>query len=106
MLTQRYLSLAGFDITSTRGKIPADESHKTPKTIEEFEEQEEKAAEALGQVGAGIYNRKAPEYTMNYQQAVTAEDVFLQVSWKILQELSRVVSHSDYFTAIFSKLAQ
>lgn len=62
--------------------------NKTPRTIEEYEEQEAKAAEELGQVGAGLGDRKTPEYTMNYQQAVTAEDVFLQVSNRIFLYLS------------------
>ncbi|KOB73854.1 Uncharacterized protein OBRU01_10035 [Operophtera brumata] len=76
------LPSTGFDITSTRDKMPAEDVNKAPRTIEEFEEQEDKAAEELGQVGAGLGNRKAPEYTMNYQQAVTAEDVFLQIGPK------------------------
>lgn len=75
-----WFKLSGFDITSTRDKLPAEDVNKTPRTIEEYEEQEAKAAEELGQVGAGLGDRKTPEYTMNYQQAVTAEDVFLQVS--------------------------
>lgn len=60
--------------------MPLVDVEKTiPRNIEEFEEQEAREAAELGNVGAGIGNRKTPEYTMNYQQSVTAEDVFLQV---------------------------
>lgn len=71
-----------FDISSTRGKIPPSEAPKTPKTIEDYEEQEAKAMENLGMVGSGLGGLKTPEYTMNYQQSVSAEDVYLQV-WKM-----------------------
>ncbi|XP_063376803.1 dynein axonemal assembly factor 6 [Cydia fagiglandana] len=74
---------SGCEITSTRGKLPNNENIKsTPNTIEEFEEQEAKEAEELSHVGAGLDGRKAPEYTMNYRQAVSAEDVFLQIGPK------------------------
>ncbi|XP_013188781.1 dynein axonemal assembly factor 6 [Amyelois transitella] len=76
------LTPSAYDISSTRDKIPLSDVNKTPKNIEEFEEQEAAEAEALGQVGAGLSGRKVPEYTMNYQQAVTAEDVFLQIGPK------------------------
>lgn len=75
------MTTTGYEITSNRGAIPSstDNAKNTPKSIEEFEEQQEKEAEALSFVGGGIGDRKTPEYTMNYQQSVTAEDVFLQV---------------------------
>ncbi|KAG6452534.1 dynein assembly factor 6, axonemal [Manduca sexta] len=72
-----------FEISSTRDKIPLTTNiSKQPKNIEEFEEQEAREAEELGRVGAGIDGRKTPEYSMNYQQSVTAEDVFLQIGAK------------------------
>ncbi|KAI8427930.1 hypothetical protein MSG28_002264 [Choristoneura fumiferana] len=74
---------SGCEITSSRGELPpADTVKGPPRTIEEFEEQEAKEAEELGRVGAGIDDRKIPEYTMCYRQAVTAEDVFLQIGPK------------------------
>ncbi|KAJ8729398.1 hypothetical protein PYW08_000979 [Mythimna loreyi] len=76
------LPSAGFDISSTRGKIPSAGDAKTPKTIEEYEEQEAKEAETLGMTGAGLGGLKTPEYTMNYQQSVSAEDVYLQIGPK------------------------
>ncbi|VVD01797.1 unnamed protein product [Leptidea sinapis] len=74
----------GCEITSNRDNVPNEQKGctKTPKTIEEFEAQEAEEAEKLGQVGAGLSDRKTPVYTMNYQQAVTAEDVFLQIGPK------------------------
>ncbi|PZC82410.1 hypothetical protein B5X24_HaOG210451 [Helicoverpa armigera] len=72
-----------FDITSTRGKIPPpEEKTKTPKTIEEYEEQEAKEIDNLGRAGTGLGDLKTPEYTMNYRQSVSAEDVFLQLGPK------------------------
>ncbi|XP_053604104.1 dynein axonemal assembly factor 6 [Plodia interpunctella] len=76
------LAPSAYEISSTRNKVPPSEEKKVPKNIEEFEEQEAAEAESLGQVGTGISGRKLPEYTMNYQQAVTAEDVFLQIGPK------------------------
>ncbi|XP_028034662.1 protein PIH1D3 [Bombyx mandarina] len=72
-----------YEITSVRGKIPATERDpKDPKTIEEYEELEDRAAEDLCRIGAGLDDRKTPQYTMNYQQSVSAEDVFLQIGPK------------------------
>ncbi|KAJ0181886.1 hypothetical protein K1T71_002608 [Dendrolimus kikuchii] len=77
------LPVTDYQITSNRGKLPPVEIvKKTPRNIEEFEEQQTREAEELGKIGAGIDNRKTPEYTMNYQQSVTAEDVFLQIGPK------------------------
>ncbi|KAJ2953666.1 hypothetical protein O0L34_g1281 [Tuta absoluta] len=79
------LAPSPYEITSTRDKLPApiqEEEKKAPKTIEEYEEQEAKEAEDASKVGYGIGDRKVPEYTMNYQQAVTAEDVYLQIGPK------------------------
>ncbi|KAG7311446.1 hypothetical protein JYU34_002488 [Plutella xylostella] len=71
-----------FEITSTRSENPADHKQEHPRSIEEYEEQEARRAEAQSHAGAGVGGRRAPEYTMNYQQAVTAEDVFLQIGHK------------------------
>ncbi|CAH1644889.1 unnamed protein product [Spodoptera littoralis] len=71
-----------FEISSTRGKVPPPEEKKGPKTIEEFEEQEAKEIESLGKAGVGLGDLKTPEYTMNYQQSVSAEDVYLQIGPK------------------------
>lgn len=60
--------------------MPESDKLKAPKTIEEYEEQEAKEAEEFSRAGASIADRKVPEYSMNYQQSVSAEDVFLQVS--------------------------
>lgn len=82
LLVIKFLNSYGveFEVTSTRTHETSSENvQKLPNTIEEFEEQEAKEAEQLGQVGAGIVVRKTPEYIMNYQQSVSAEDVFLQV---------------------------
>ncbi|KAM3964756.1 dynein axonemal assembly factor 6 [Aphomia sociella] len=84
------LTPSGYEITSSRDKIRSHENNikKTPKTIEEFEEQEANDANELGQVGAGLGDRKVPDYTMNYQQSVTAEDVFLQIGPKTPSSVS------------------
>lgn len=74
-----YCIFSEYEITSTRDKLPQSDKIKSPKTIEEYEEQEAKEAEELSRAGAAIADRKVPEYTMNYQQSVSAEDVFLQV---------------------------
>ncbi|XP_075991627.1 dynein axonemal assembly factor 6 [Anticarsia gemmatalis] len=71
----------GFSISSTRSDAPPVEKDK-PRTIEEYEEQEAKELENLGRVGTGLGERKTPEYTMNYQQSVSAEDVYLQIGPK------------------------
>ncbi|XP_049866506.1 dynein axonemal assembly factor 6 [Pectinophora gossypiella] len=77
------LASSPYEITSTRDKIPPESTEKkAPRTIEEYEEQEAKESEEAGKVGAGIDDRKVPEYSMNYQQAVSAEDVFLQIGPK------------------------
>ncbi|XP_063839233.1 dynein axonemal assembly factor 6 [Ostrinia nubilalis] len=77
------LNSTDYEITSNRGKLPpADVAKNTPKNIEEFELQQEKEAEELSFVGGGVTDRKTPEYKMNYQQAVSAEDVFLQIGPK------------------------
>ncbi|KAL4708117.1 hypothetical protein ACJJTC_009896 [Scirpophaga incertulas] len=78
------LKESNVEITSTRDKIPeaADDSKNVPRNIEEFEEQQDKEAEEMSLVGGGVMNRKTPVYTMNYQQSVTAEDVFLQIGHK------------------------
>lgn len=73
-----FCILPEYEITSTRVKPP--DKKRTPKTVEEYEEQEAREVEELNRAGATIANRKVPEYTMNYQQSVSAEDVFLQVS--------------------------
>ncbi|CAH0404850.1 unnamed protein product [Chilo suppressalis] len=78
-----HWNVSNYEITSSRGKMPtADSTQKTPKNIEEFEEQQDKEAEELSLVGGGIANRKTPKYTINYQQSVSAEDVFLQIGSK------------------------
>ncbi|CAB3231003.1 unnamed protein product [Arctia plantaginis] len=71
----------GFDISASRNEAPPVENNK-PKTIEEYEEEEAKELEKLGQVGSGLGDRRTPEYTMNYQQSVSAEDVYLQIGPK------------------------
>ncbi|XP_059060582.1 dynein axonemal assembly factor 6 [Achroia grisella] len=78
------LTPSGYEITSSRDQVPPPENSvkDVPKTIEEFEEQEAREANELEQVGGGLGDRKVPEYTMNYQQSVTAEDVFLQIGPK------------------------
>ncbi|CAG9784378.1 unnamed protein product [Diatraea saccharalis] len=63
--------------------LPAiDTAQKTPKNIEEYEEQQDKEAEELSHSGGTVGSRKTPEFTMNYQQSVSAEDVFLQIGSK------------------------
>ncbi|XP_072936699.1 dynein axonemal assembly factor 6 [Epargyreus clarus] len=78
------LPTTGYEITSLKDRVKSAEldSKDTPKTIEEYEQREAEEAEKLGQAGAGVLDRKTPDYTMNYQQAVTAEDVFLQIGPK------------------------
>ncbi|XP_047515398.1 dynein axonemal assembly factor 6 isoform X1 [Pieris napi] len=77
------LSSTGYEITSTRNSISTmKEVTKTPKTIEEYEALEAEEADQLSKVGAGIPDKKTPSYTMNYQQSVSAEDVFLQIGPK------------------------
>lgn len=73
--------IADYEVTSNRDtKVSQNQDvSKYPKTIEEFEQQEAEEAENMGKVGFGAGDRKTPEYTMNYQQSVSAEDVFLQV---------------------------
>ena len=67
-------------ITETRNSnIALASSQKLPANIEEYEEQQAKEAEQMSKVGFGSGDRKTPAYTMNYQQSVSAEDVFLQV---------------------------
>lgn len=75
-----YYLLSEYEITSTRDQRPQTDEKITPKTIEEYEEQEAKEAEEFSRAGVAITDRKVPEYTINYQQSVSAEDVFLQVS--------------------------
>ncbi|XP_038208327.1 dynein assembly factor 6, axonemal [Zerene cesonia] len=83
------LSPTAYQITSSRDKInKQNDTKEMPKTIEEFEAQEAEEAEQLGSVGAGIGERKVPAYTMNYQQSVTAEDVFLQIGPKTTSSAS------------------
>ncbi|CAG4944655.1 unnamed protein product [Colias eurytheme] len=77
-----------YEITSSRDKVKQNDAKQTPKTIEEYEAQEAEEAEQLGCVGAGIADRKVPAYTMNYQQSVTAEDVFLQIGPKTTSSAS------------------
>ncbi|CAK1549954.1 unnamed protein product [Leptosia nina] len=77
------LPSTGYEITSNRADVVNQkETKKAPKTIEEFEAQEAEEADLLGRVGAGITDKKSPAYTMNYQQSVSAEDVFLQIGPK------------------------
>ncbi|OWR50593.1 dynein axonemal assembly factor 6 [Danaus plexippus] len=73
-----------YEVTSNRDtKVSQNQDvSKYPKTIEEFEQQEAEEAENMGKVGFGAGDRKTPEYTMNYQQSVSAEDVFLQMGPK------------------------
>lgn len=79
------LIIEEYEITSTKDSKLASNSEekKLPKTIEEYEEQESKEAELLSLTGTGSKDRKTPVYTMNYQQSVSAEDVFLQVMFNI-----------------------
>ncbi|XP_026727322.1 protein PIH1D3 [Trichoplusia ni] len=76
------LPSTGFDITSNRDKVAVAEEKNPPKTIEEYEEQVAKELDSVGHVGVGLGDRKCPEYTMNYQQSVSAEDVYLQIGPK------------------------
>ncbi|CAH0725869.1 unnamed protein product, partial [Brenthis ino] len=72
-----------YEITATRDKNSTPIlSQKTPSNIEEYEEQQDKEAEQMSKVGFGTGDRKTPTYTMNYQQSVSAEDVFLQIGPK------------------------
>ncbi|CAG5051414.1 unnamed protein product [Parnassius apollo] len=76
------VTFSGYEITSNRDKETSVTTNiaKAPRTIEEYEEQEAIEIEKLGGVGSG--DRKTPEYSMNYQQSVSAEDVFLQIGPK------------------------
>ncbi|XP_013168195.1 PREDICTED: protein PIH1D3 [Papilio xuthus] len=78
------LPFSGYEITSNRDKVPCPSTNDTkgPRTIEEYEEQEAAELDSLAGPGGGAGDRKAPEYTMNYQQSVSAEDVFLQMGPK------------------------
>ncbi|XP_068621449.1 dynein axonemal assembly factor 6 isoform X1 [Battus philenor] len=78
------IAVCGYDITSNRSNVQSHQmdDKKTPRTVEEYEEQEAAEIEKLGSMGSGVENRKTPQYSMNYQQAVTAEDVFLQMGLK------------------------
>ncbi|GBP48177.1 Protein PIH1D3 [Eumeta japonica] len=84
VLQGENLKSTGCEITSTRDKNVKNisEGMRIPKTIEEFEEQEARECEEMGRVGAGLKDRPTPPYSMTYQQAVTAEDVFLQIGPK------------------------
>lgn len=75
---QYLYSVIEIEITATRNKAPPVED-RTPRTIEEYEDQEAKELEEVGKVGTGLEKRQAPDYAMSYQQSVSAEDVYLQV---------------------------
>ncbi|XP_013133590.1 PREDICTED: protein PIH1D3 [Papilio polytes] len=77
------LPFSGYQITSNRDKVPClEKDTKAPRTIEEYEEQEAAELDSLVGPCGGVEDRKTPEYTMNYQQSVSAEDVFLQMGPK------------------------
>ncbi|XP_050362404.1 dynein axonemal assembly factor 6 [Nymphalis io] len=73
-----------YEISTSRDnkKSETAKTDKTYKTIEDYEIQQTEDAELMGTTGLRVEDRKAPAYTMNYQQSVSAEDVFLQMGPK------------------------
>ncbi|XP_045459034.1 dynein axonemal assembly factor 6 [Melitaea cinxia] len=78
------LHLTDYEITSSRGNKKPEtlKDQKLPRTIEEYELQQAEEVEQMGKTGLGAEDCKAPAFTMNYQQSVSAEDVFLQMGPK------------------------
>ncbi|XP_041976613.1 dynein axonemal assembly factor 6 [Aricia agestis] len=71
-----------YEITSTKDNAGARNTKKVPTSIEEYEQQEAEEMDLLSKSGGGVGDRKTPSYTMNYQQSVGAEDIFLQIGHK------------------------